>query len=70
MGNIINKAVNFAQKAHAGQYRKGTDVPYITHVLEAGTIAASLTDDENVIAAAILHDTIEDTAVSKDDIFD
>ena len=57
---MIEKAIEFATKAHAGQFRKGTKRPYIVHPLEVGDIVASMTKDEEVICAAILHDTIED----------
>lgn len=66
---MIHKSINFATAAHSNQTRKGTEVPYILHCLEAGTIAANLSlkdgkIDEEVVAAAILHDTIEDAFVS------
>ena len=54
------RAILFATKAHDGQFRKGTNRPYILHPLEVGEIVASMTQDEEVISAAILHDTIED----------
>lgn len=57
---MIDKAIAFATKAHEGQVRKGTSRPYIVHPLEVGEIISSMTEDEEVIAAAILHDTIED----------
>ncbi len=57
----IIEAVEFAAIAHDGQYRKGTKIPYITHVVETGIIATTMTDNENVIIAAILHDVLEDT---------
>lgn len=57
---MVDKAIAFAAKAHEGQVRKGTSRPYIVHPVEVGDIVAKLTDDEEVIAAAILHDTIED----------
>ena len=57
---MIEQAIAFATKAHEGQVRKGTNRPYIVHPIEVGEIVASMTDDEEVIAAAILHDTIED----------
>lgn len=71
MDLLISKAIQFATLCHANQTRKGTDIPYILHCLEAGTIAASLTNDgkdvnHEVVAATILHDTIEDAAVSYD----
>ncbi len=58
--DVIEKAIAFATRAHAGQFRKGTSRPYIIHPLEVGNIVATMTDDEEIISAAILHDTIED----------
>ena len=57
---MINRAIAFATKAHEGQVRKGTTRPFIQHPLEVGKIVAAMTEDEEVISAAILHDTIED----------
>ncbi len=65
MMNRIEKAVAFATKAHAGQYRKGTDRPYILHPIETMAIITRLVRyDEDIIAAAVLHDVVEDTAVT------
>ena len=57
---VIERAIAFATQAHEGQFRKGTKRPYIVHPLEVGQIVATMTDDEEIISAAILHDTIED----------
>ncbi len=57
---MVNKAIAFATKAHEGQLRKGTQRPYIVHPIEVGDIVSSMTTDEEIISAAILHDTIED----------
>ena len=57
---MIDKAIAFATKAHEGQFRKGTTRPFILHPLEVGEIVSAMTEDEEIIAAAILHDTIED----------
>ena len=57
---MINKAIEFATKAHEGQVRKGTKRPYIVHPIEVGDIVSTMTRDEEVISAAVLHDTIED----------
>nr|WP_317282708.1 HD domain-containing protein [uncultured Sellimonas sp.] len=57
---MIDRAIEFATKAHEGQYRKGTKRPYIVHPVEVGDIVATMTQDEEVVSAAILHDTIED----------
>lgn len=57
---MIDKAIAFATKAHEGQFRKGTTRPFILHPLEVGNIVSTMTEDEEIVAAAILHDTIED----------
>ena len=62
--NQIEKAVAFATKAHAGQFRKGTDRPYILHPIETMAIVMRHTWDDDVIAAAVLHDVVEDTSVT------
>lgn len=65
---MIEKAKEFATKAHNEQVRKYTEEPYITHPLAVAEIVASVTDDEDMICAAILHDTVEDTRISYVDI--
>lgn len=65
---MVEKAIIFASEAHKGMFRKGTDIPYIVHPMEAGAIAASITSDKEIISAAILHDTLEDTSVTAEDI--
>lgn len=57
---MIDKAIEFATRAHEGQFRKGSVRPYILHPIEVAHIVAAMTDDEEVISAAYLHDTIED----------
>ena len=57
----LEEAIKFATDAHAGQIRKLVNLPYILHPLEAATIVAKLTSDEDVICAALLHDVVEDT---------
>ena len=64
----IEKAIAFAANAHDGTKRKGKNRPYILHPLEVMLIIADYTDDEDVIAAAVLHDTVEDTGVTAEDI--
>ena len=65
---LVTRAVIFAAQAHDGAVRKGTSIPYIVHPMEAAAIAAGLTDDPEVIAAAVLHDTVEDTTTTLDQI--
>ena len=62
------KAILFAVNAHAGLKRKGKNRPYILHPIEVMTIVGSITEDEDILAAAVLHDTIEDTSVTAADI--
>ena len=57
---MIDDAMEFATKAHGGQFGKGGRRPYIVHPSEVGDIVATMTKDEEVICAAVLHDTIED----------
>ena len=65
---LINEAIIFATNAHNGMKRKKTDIPYILHPLEAAVIVGTMTTDQEVIAAAVLHDVVEDTKVSIDEI--
>jgi len=65
---LVFKAIKFATKAHSGQFRKGTRVPYIVHPLGVGKILIEYNCPEEVVIAGILHDTIEDTSVTIKDI--
>lgn len=66
---MINKAIDFAVKAHKDQFRKGTRIPFILHPMEVGVIVSKMTSDEEIISAAFLHDTVEDCPhVSIEDI--
>lgn len=67
---MIKEAAVFAEKAHRGAVRKGTKIPYITHPLDTAVITATMTDDEELISAALLHDTLEDTGVTYEDLKD
>src|SRR5215203_1245856 len=63
----LRKTYQFAELAHDGQMR-GTGEPYITHPLQVAFILADMHLDLETIQAALLHDTIEDTAATNDDI--
>ncbi|MFZ4439886.1 MAG: HD domain-containing protein [Syntrophales bacterium] len=65
---MIFKAIEFAAKAHSGQYRKGTKLPYIVHPLGVAKILIEYGCPEQLIVAGILHDTVEDTPVTLDDV--
>lgn len=59
-------ALYFSAEAHDGQYRKGGKVPYIVHPVLVATLVSLYTKDEDVIAAALLHDVMEDCGVSEE----
>ncbi|MCC8138744.1 MAG: HD domain-containing protein, partial [Lachnospiraceae bacterium] len=61
---LYERAVVFATVAHQRMTRKGSRVPYLTHPVEAAAIVAELTDDEELVAAAVLHDVVEDTDIT------
>lgn len=64
----VDKAIKFAVDAHANTERRGKGFPYVIHVLEAMEIVASITSDPELLAAAALHDTVEDTDVTIEQI--
>ncbi|WP_316568784.1 HD domain-containing protein [Neobacillus sp. YIM B06451] len=65
---LIDKALRFAAEAHEGQYRKGTKTPYITHPVAVGMLLLKHGYSEELVAAGILHDTVEDTDATLEDI--
>ena len=65
---LLDRAILFAVKAHSGTERRGKGFPYIVHPMEAMEIVATMTPDQELLAAAALHDTVEDTDVSIEDI--
>lgn len=68
MGKLINDAIRFAVEKHAAQTRKMNDTPYILHPMEVAEIIGTMTNDEEIMAAGMLHDTIEDSGASADEI--
>lgn len=56
----LNEAIKFAVDCHAGQIRKMANTPYILHPLEVASIIATITTNEDVMIAGVLHDTVED----------
>ena len=62
----LTQAFVFAAQCHDGMLRKGTNLPYMVHPAEVAAIAAALTDDEDVLCAAVLHDVMEDCGVELD----
>ena len=64
----LDEALYFAIEAHKGQIRKIDKKPYIVHPMEVAAVVSHLTDNEDVICAALLHDVVEDTPFSLDDV--
>ena len=65
---LVSEAVAFAVKAHDGMRRKKRAIPYILHPMEAAVIVSTMTEDENVMAAAVLHDVVEDAGIAIEEI--
>lgn len=65
---MLNQAIIFATKAHEGQLRKVNQSPFIIHPLAVGCLLADAGEGEDVVIAGILHDTIEDTDVTFEEI--
>ena len=61
---LLDRAIIFAVNAHTGTERRGKGFPYIVHPMEAVEIVATMTSDQELLAAAALHDTVEDTDVT------
>ena len=65
---LVSEAIIFAVKAHDGMRRKKSEAPYILHPMEAAVIVGTMSDDQNLIAAAALHDVVEDAGVTIEEI--
>jgi GTP diphosphokinase / guanosine-3',5'-bis(diphosphate) 3'-diphosphatase len=67
--NMVQKAIVKAVELHKGQFRKGDGkMPYIVHAIEVGFIVTRYTNNTDLIAAAILHDTVEDCGYKLSDL--
>lgn len=69
MNQLIDKAACFAAVKHDGHYRKGTHIPYIYHPFGVAMILMEENQPEKIIAAGLLHDTLEDTETTEEDLF-
>ena len=65
---LLDRAIIFAVEAHHNTERRGKGFPYIVHPMEAVEIVSTITGDQELLAAAALHDTIEDTSVTYEQI--
>ena len=66
--SLLDRAIMFAVRAHAGTERRGKGFPYIIHPMEAMEIVSTMTSDQELLAAAALHDVVEDTPYTEEDI--
>ena len=65
---LVSEAIIFAVNAHDGMRRKKNKSPYILHPMEAAVIVSTMTNDQEVIAAAALHDVVEDAGIKMETI--
>ena len=66
--SVFERAAIFAAAAHCGTTRKGNQIPYLAHPIEAAAIVAEMTDDQELVAAAVLHDVVEDTVMTLEEL--
>ena len=64
----FSEALVFAAKIHREQKRKGTEIPYLSHLMSVASIALEHGASEDEAIAALLHDSIEDQGVTRDDL--
>lgn len=65
---MIFKAIKFVVEAHEGQYRKGSELPYVVHLMNVMQILHDNNCSEEVVVAGILHDVLEDTVVTLEEL--
>ena len=68
--DLLDRAIIFAVKAHSGTERRGKGFPYIVHPMEAVEIVSTITPDQELLVAAALHDVVEDTDITVEQIKD
>ena len=68
MKDLVSEAIVFSVKAHDGMRRRKSDAPYILHPMEVGAIIGMMTDKQEVIAAGVLHDVVEDAGITIEEI--
>lgn len=66
--DLLDRALLFAAKCHEGQVRKGTSRPYIVHPIETMEILSEMKADLSLLIAGLLHDTLEDTSATEEEI--
>lgn len=66
--DLFDRALCYATEKHSGQVRKSSNVPYIMHPVEVANIVGTMSEDRELMSAAILHDTVEDTDATIEEI--
>lgn len=66
--SIVTEALVFATRHHQHQHRKGTKIPYMAHLINVCKLLAENNCSDDVLAAALLHDVVEDTAVTIEEV--
>ena len=66
--DLFERALCYAIEKHSGQRRKLSNIPYILHPMEVAAIVGTMTDDSATLAAAVLHDTVEDTDATLEEL--
>lgn len=59
---MVFKAIKFVADAHQGHYRKGTNIPYISHLMNVMKILCEYGCDKEIVTAGILHDVVDESA--------
>lgn len=65
---LVTRAAIFAARAHNGMRRKTSSNPYILHPMEAASIVGTMTESQELIAAALLHDVVEDAGITLEEV--
>ena len=68
MKDLVSEAIAFSTKAHDGMRRRKSQAPYVLHPMEVGAIIGTMTDNQEVIAAGILHDVVEDAGITIEEV--
>ena len=68
MKDLVSRAIAFSTEAHDGMRRRKSDVPYVLHPMEVGVILGTMTENQEVIAAGVLHDVVEDAGITIEQI--
>jgi myo-inositol-1(or 4)-monophosphatase len=68
MMELVSEAIAFSTKAHDGMRRRKSEQPYVLHPMEVGVIVGTMTSKQEVIAAGVLHDVVEDAGITIEEI--